>query len=72
MALLNRGANVNALKRNGWSALHIACQEGHADIVKLLLDSGSEQTPNKDGWFPLHVACRTGYVMCQKKMKPAR
>lgn len=26
---------------NGYSPLHVACQEGHTDICELLIDSGA-------------------------------
>jgi ankyrin repeat protein len=38
--LLNKGANVNKINNNGWSALMIACYNGYTDIVKDLLNEG--------------------------------
>ena len=32
----------NSLHSYGWSCLHYACAEGHLDIVKTLLDKGSD------------------------------
>ncbi|KAL8919498.1 MAG: hypothetical protein Q9172_004952 [Xanthocarpia lactea] len=58
-ALLDHGANANVLARppDGVSALDIACQKGHRDVVKLLLDRGAiiqGQQLRKVG--PLHRA----------------
>ena len=47
--LLESGLNVNVLL-NGQSALHAAAQNGHLDIVKVLLDCGADiEMPDKDG-----------------------
>lgn len=35
-----KGAQVNAKNNNGWTALMWASDEGHADVVQLLLDRG--------------------------------
>ena len=32
---------VNACSKNGWTALHIACQEGRYQLAKLLLEAGA-------------------------------
>ncbi|KAL8669952.1 MAG: hypothetical protein Q9168_005486 [Polycauliona sp. 1 TL-2023] len=42
-SLLDDGADVNVLARppDGVSVLDIACQEGHRDVVRLLLDQGA-------------------------------
>ncbi|KAL9626490.1 MAG: hypothetical protein Q9204_007261, partial [Flavoplaca sp. TL-2023a] len=42
-ALLDHGADVNVVARppDGISVLDIACQKGHRDVVKLLLDRGA-------------------------------
>ena len=34
--LLEKGADVNAKNNDDWTALIIACQEGHTEIVKLI------------------------------------
>jgi ankyrin repeat protein len=36
-----RGANVDFQDDNGWTALHFASQEGHIEIVRLLLEKGA-------------------------------
>ena len=40
--LLADGVNVNAKEENGGTALHWAAQEGHKEIVELLISSGSD------------------------------
>lgn len=40
MSVLVSGASVDAAKEDGWTALTIAAEEGHKDIVDLLLDKG--------------------------------
>jgi len=39
--LLNEETDVNARDNFGWSALHIASKRGDGDVVKILLDRGS-------------------------------
>lgn len=47
----------------GNTAIHQACNNGHADVVKLLLDRGaSALETNADGQTILHVACAKGHT----------
>ena len=39
-SLINDGANVNMTNHGGSTPLHLAVQEGHFSIVKLLIESG--------------------------------
>jgi ankyrin repeat protein len=39
--LIQEGANINHQDRNGWSALHFAVQEKHADAIRCLLENGA-------------------------------
>lgn len=39
--LLNYGAETNILTKQGVTPLHLASQEGHADLVNLLLEKGA-------------------------------
>ena len=39
--LLQNGANVQAVTRDGHSALHVAAKAGHEEAVSLLLTSGA-------------------------------
>src|SRR5687767_8898780 len=40
--LVSANANVNATNRNGVTPLSLACQNGNASIVELLLDHGAD------------------------------
>ena len=55
--LLERGANVAAQDKMGFSALHFAVQNANLDLVKLLLDAGADVNL-KDGFGkpPLMIA----------------
>jgi ankyrin repeat protein/serine/threonine protein kinase len=60
---LEKGAYPNAKNDDGSTPLHIAAQEGYAEIVKILLERGADpNTENKDGWTPLHIAAKEGHV----------
>lgn len=39
--LLNYGAETNILTKQGVTPLHLASQEGHSDMVDLLLEKGA-------------------------------
>lgn len=40
-ALIEQGANVEALENDGWTPLTSAAREGHLEVVKLLLEKGA-------------------------------
>lgn len=40
--LLQYGAETNALTKQGVTPLHLACQEGHADMAALLMSKGAQ------------------------------
>ena len=42
-SLLDQGAQVNFIERkNGWTPLMVACQEGHIEVVTLLANRGAD------------------------------
>lgn len=40
--LLRRKVFINAKTKNGLTALHLACQYGHINLVQLLIENGSD------------------------------
>ena len=56
--LVGYGASLALKNKDGWNSFHIACREGHPDIVQFLLDtdSGCWETVSKNGRTPLHSA----------------
>lgn len=55
--LITKGADVNINDERGWTPLHTASQNGHYDIVALLLEKGAHpDKQNNDHETPLHIA----------------
>jgi len=55
--LITQGVNINYIDALGRTALHAALTQGHADVVKVLLNLGAD--PNikrRDGWSCLEIA----------------
>lgn len=63
-ALLAGGADVNAARGDGMTALHWAAETGNAEIAEILVSAGAilEVTTRLGGYTPLHVAGRKGAV----------
>ena len=40
-SLISRGADVNAVDKGNWTALHLAARNGHVEAMRLLLDAGT-------------------------------
>jgi ankyrin repeat protein len=61
--LLEGGADVNYRSAyNGRIPLHLACQEGHESVVKVLLESGADvDVADICRKTPLHFACQEGH-----------
>lgn len=54
--------NVNGYDGEGQTALHLLCQTGNLEAVKLLLKFGADvRLCNKEGWSALHMACWGGH-----------
>jgi len=64
---LKRGANVDYEFQNqddAFTALYVASQNGHNEVVKMLLRAGAnpERVGARNGWTPLFVACVKGHA----------
>ena len=61
-ALLASGADVNAARGDGMTALHWAAETGNAEIAEILVSAGAilEVTTRLGAYTPLHVAGRKG------------
>ena len=59
--MLQHGANSNAVKVDGSTALHRAVEERNTDIVKLLLKYGAKVCKNNSNKTPLDIAKGKGY-----------
>jgi ankyrin repeat protein/Ca2+-binding EF-hand superfamily protein len=60
-----RDRHVNHLSEvDGYSAMHVACDRGHAELARLLLNSGADVDVKDgvDGDTPLHLATREGHM----------
>ena len=60
-SLINNGAHINDVDRNGWTALIGASCYGHKKIVDSLLNKRAHiNAVDHDGWSPLILASRYG------------
>ena len=65
-ALLEAGADKNAAKQNGATALHIAAQNGHEAVVSALLAAGADKNAAlQDGATPVFLAAQKGHLGCK-------
>ena len=56
-ALLDSGADVNAVSCTGLTALHLAAKNGHVNVMEMLLkDNADIDTTDEYGWTALHYA----------------
>lgn len=59
--LARRGADVNVPNVNGYTALHIACENGFENVVdSLLTNKANVNHQDKNGQSALHAACKMG------------
>ena len=40
--LIQNGADVNAVKKYKWTALHFRSSDGHVDVAKVLIQNGAD------------------------------
>ena len=55
--LIDKGAFMDLQNKDGSTALHVAAQRGHLEIVTQLLALRASQLPNNQGLTPLLYAC---------------
>ncbi|KAL7882570.1 hypothetical protein SRHO_G00002280 [Serrasalmus rhombeus] len=59
--LIDRGAQIDCLKKADWTPFMMACTRRDLRVIKVLLDHSADPTlHNKDGWNSFHIACREG------------
>ncbi|KAI9155641.1 Ankyrin-1 [Paramyrothecium foliicola] len=65
-ALIAVAKKLTASKdENDWMPIHFASHNGHAEVVRYLLSSGSHGMPgDKNGWTPLHAAIKERRLSC--------
>ena len=63
MALVDRGADVDARDVNQRTPLHYACDKGHMEVAMALVDRGADvDARDVNQRTPLHLACRNGHM----------
>uniref|UniRef100_H2Z4W8 Uncharacterized protein n=1 Tax=Ciona savignyi TaxID=51511 RepID=H2Z4W8_CIOSA len=62
IALVNAGANLKLVNKDGWNCFHIACREGDVSMVEYLYnrDSFIAETISTNGRTPVHTAALHG------------
>jgi len=57
------GANKDLADEYGYTPLHLACEQGHVEVVRRLIESGANKDlADKYGETPLHIACIEGHL----------
>ena len=60
--LLDKAADVEAFEEDGTTALHLAAQNGHLEVLKMLLDKANIHAAKRGGATSLLLAAESGYV----------
>ncbi|XP_067390979.1 ankyrin repeat domain-containing protein 16 isoform X3 [Emydura macquarii macquarii] len=59
--LLDKGAEIDCLKKADWTPLMMACTRKNMEVIKDLIEHGANPLlKNKDGWNCFHIASREG------------
>ena len=57
---------INSYTEKGWTLLHVACDQGHTDIVKLLIKHGADVNQALKevdiNFTPLHTSTKAGFA----------
>ena len=56
--LIQSGSKTHLQNKDGWTPFHIACREGHSEIITFFLsvDDKVWNTRSKNGRTPLHTS----------------
>src|SRR5215510_3651753 len=73
LAMIKRGADVNAPQGDGVTALHWAARHGDADLVTALVTAGANLRAETTfgGYTPLHLAAERGAAPIVKALLTA-
>ena len=62
---LQQGAALDAQNAEGFTAVCIAAERGHASVLEVLCDAGVDPSQQgSGGWTPLMWAARNGHIDC--------
>jgi hypothetical protein len=71
--LIDKGADIEAKDREGWTPLHLVARRGHIEIARLLCDRGADiEALDKSEWRPLHWAAKYGHISIVKELIEVR
>ena len=72
MLIDHHKADIDAVNDSGWNALHFASENGHCEIIVVLIQrKANVRMVNDNGYTPLHKAAQFGHadivkVLCEK------
>jgi ankyrin repeat protein len=64
----NKSRCINSVDRYGITALHLACSNGHHEVVDVLMRHGVKVNYPQSSNSPLHAACSAGHVYVVKTL----
>jgi hypothetical protein len=71
--LIDKGADIEAKDREGWTPLHWVAHTGHIEIARLLCDQGADvKAQTNRGRRPLHRAAKYGHHSIVKELIEVR